>query len=86
MSLDQMPGQGSIGRWYLEELYCAWRAASAEADDAYANWSRTLTHNDYVAYVAATDRADVAVAALAAEQRRRRRRLTGLPATADAVS
>jgi hypothetical protein len=85
MSFDQLPSQGASGEWCLEELYRAWRVASTEADDAYANWTRSLAHSDYDAYVAATDRANAAVAALAAEQlrRRRKRRLRGVPSPAD---
>ena len=47
MSFDQPPDEVATGEWYLDELYRAWRAASGEADDAYANWSRSLTHGDY---------------------------------------
>lgn len=88
MSSDQLSRDGAGGGWYRAELYCAWRAASGEADDTYAHWSRTLAHNDYAVYVAATDRSDAAVAALAAELRRRRRTaaLRGFPAGAGAVS
>jgi hypothetical protein len=72
MSFDQLPDGVATGKWYLDELYGAWRAASGEADDAYANWSRSLTHSDYDSYVAATDRADAAAGALPAEHLRRR--------------
>ena len=72
MSFDQLRNEVVTGAWYLDELEHAWRAASAEGNDAYATWSRSLTPSDYDAYVAATDRADAAAAALAAEQVRRR--------------
>ena len=87
MSFDQLPNEVATGEWYLDELKRAWRAASGEADDAYANWSGSLTRSDYDAYVAATDRADAAAAALAAEQVRRRasRDLRWFPSRADVV-
>ena len=52
MSFDQLPNEVATGEWYLDELSRAWRAASGEADDAYANWSGSLTRSDYDAYVA----------------------------------
>jgi hypothetical protein len=87
MSFDQLPNEVATGEWYLDELERAWRAASRQADDAYANWSRSLTRSDYDAYVTATDRADAAAAALAAEQLRRRasRQLRWFPSHADVV-
>ncbi len=49
------------------ELHDAWRAAQDEATDAYAAWRRSPGSRDaYTVYVAAQDRADAALAALAA--------------------
>jgi hypothetical protein len=58
--------------WYLEELYIAWRAASAEADAAYAGWRASPDRDRYTAYIAATDQADAAGAHLAEEHARDR--------------
>lgn len=63
--------------WCLEELYAAWRAASAEADNAYAAWSLQPDGDRYAAYVAATERADAAVDHLATEYARHTRNGTG---------
>jgi hypothetical protein len=57
--------------WYVDELYFAWRAASAEADAAYAAWTARPDRDRYARYVAATDRADAAAEQLAAEHGRR---------------
>jgi hypothetical protein len=56
--------------WFLEELYIAWRAASAEADFAFTAWQRLPDRDGYAVYVAATDQADAAAMALAAEHAR----------------
>lgn len=56
--------------WYLDELYIAWREASAEADIAFTAWKRFPDHDRYAVYVAATDQADAAAIHLAAEHAR----------------
>jgi hypothetical protein len=56
--------------WYLDELYIAWRAASAEADIAFAAWKRLPDRDRFAVYVAATDQADAAAIRLAAEHAR----------------
>jgi hypothetical protein len=56
--------------WYLEELYIAWRAASAEADVAFTAWKRLPDRDHYAVYLAATDQADAAAMQLAAEHAR----------------
>jgi hypothetical protein len=56
--------------WYLDELYIAWRAASAEADIAFAAWQRRSDRDRYAVYVAATDQADAAAIRLACEHAR----------------
>jgi hypothetical protein len=67
-----LPSQTLTDRdWYLGELYFAWRAASAEADEAYAAWTARPGRDRYTIYVAATDRADAAADQLAAEHTRR---------------
>jgi hypothetical protein len=56
--------------WYLDELYIAWREASAQADITFAAWQRLPDGDRYAIYVAATDQADAAAMALAAEHAR----------------
>jgi hypothetical protein len=50
-----------------EELYLAWHAAREEAAAAYAGWRAHPGRDRYLVYLAAEDRADAAVAALAVE-------------------
>jgi hypothetical protein len=68
--------------WYLEEVYIAWRAASAEADAAYGAWRAVPNGDRYAVYVAATDQADAAAEQLAIEHARSRalRRAAAAPA------
>ena len=47
-------------------LQAVWRAAQAEADEAYADWCEHGGHEPYLAYRAAADRADAALDAVMA--------------------
>lgn len=55
--------------WPPRGLYLEWRAASAQADAAYAAWKASPTGDRYAAYVAATDQADAATDQLAVSAR-----------------
>jgi hypothetical protein len=46
-------------------LHAVWRSAQDEANSAYATWCELGDRRSYLAYQAATDRADAALAALA---------------------
>lgn len=57
---------GDAGRsWVFDELADAWRAAQAEATDAYEHWRETQCAKAFAVYRAAQDRADQAQDALA---------------------
>ncbi len=47
------------------ELYALWKVAQAEANIAYDAWSAAPGAEAYAVFVAATDRADAALSALA---------------------
>jgi len=59
------PLTGADEDWRVDELYLAWSAARDEAHDAYDGWRRLHDGDAYAVYVAAEDRADAALAALA---------------------
>jgi hypothetical protein len=61
------PLKGAGPEWRVDELYIAWAAARDEAHDAYGTWRQIRGADSYAVYVAAEDRADAALAALAAE-------------------
>jgi hypothetical protein len=57
---------GDTGRsWVFDELADAWRAAQAEAADAYEHWRETQGAKAFSIYRAAQDRADQAQDVLA---------------------
>jgi hypothetical protein len=51
--------------WLFDELADAWRAAQAEARDAYEHWRHTPGAAAFAVYTAAQDRADQAQDVLA---------------------
>jgi hypothetical protein len=61
------------GSWVFDELADAWRAAQAEARDAYEHWRETSGANAFAVYRAAQDRADQAQDVLAERAERERR-------------
>jgi acyl-CoA reductase-like NAD-dependent aldehyde dehydrogenase len=73
--------------WVFDELTDAWRAAQAEAVDAYEHWRETPGADAFAVYRAVQDRADQAQDVLAERAARERsaapaKRTTGLePAT-----
>jgi hypothetical protein len=57
---------GDAGRsWVFDELADTWRAAQAEAAEAYEHWRETQCANGFAVYRAAQDRADQAQDVLA---------------------
>jgi hypothetical protein len=57
---------GDAGRsWVFDELADAWRAAQAEAAEAYEHWRETQCAKAFAVYRAAQDRADQAQDVLA---------------------
>ena len=52
------------------ELFAVWAAARAEANSAFAQWSRRPGRESYASYRAAEDRADAAEDTLALSARR----------------
>jgi hypothetical protein len=56
--VPEAPGRAE--HWIAVELHDVWRAAQAEADDAYWHWRDHPGAAAYVTYRAAQDRADAA--------------------------
>lgn len=61
------PSKDAGAQWRVDELYLAWSAARDEAHDAYDAWRQRHDGDAYAVYLAAEDRADAALAALAIE-------------------
>jgi hypothetical protein len=53
-------GDDRVQDWLFDELADAWRAAQAEATQAYEHWRATPGADAYAVYRAAQDRADQA--------------------------
>jgi hypothetical protein len=61
------PIRDADAHWRVDELYLAWSAARDEAREAYEGWRMLHGRDPYAIYIAAEDRADAALAALATE-------------------
>jgi hypothetical protein len=65
-------GDETAHSWLFDELADAWRAAQAEATDAYEHWRETVGTDAFAVYRAAQDRADQAQDVLAERGARER--------------